>query len=184
MIEAFLAAEEKTNPLLPASYDIIWGTVCFVLLLWLFGRFVLPAFTRVTAERAEKIEGGFERAKQMQAEAAHSRDTYAARLEDAAKEAAAIRVAAQGEGEQIVAEARTRATAEAAAIAARAEAQIRAEREAAVGALRRDVGDLALQLAGRIVEETLQDDARARAAIDRFISELEASAATTEPGTR
>lgn len=177
---SIVAASE--NPLLPATYDIIWGTISFAILLFLFGRFVLPVVSRVTAERVEKIEGGLARASQMQAEAARSREAHQAQLESAAKEAAAIRTAAHGEGEQIVAEARSRAAADAAAIAARAEAQIAAERDAALGSLRRDVGDLAVQLASRIVGESLVDDARARAAIDRFISELEASPAAGGSG--
>lgn len=185
MISALiLAAEEETqNPLLPASYDIIWSTVCFIILLWLFGKYVLPAFKKVVAERSEKIEGGIEKAKQMQDEAKRSKEAYSAQLESVAKEAAAIRTTAQGEGEQIIAAARTEAQAQAAAVAARADAQIAAERDAAVGSLQREVGDLALELASRIVGESLSDDQRARATVDRFIAELEASAAARESGT-
>jgi F-type H+-transporting ATPase subunit b len=179
-----LAAEEGTqNPLLPASYDLIWSTVCFIILLWLFGKFVLPAFKRVTAERAEKIEGGIEKARAMQEEAARSRDAYAARLETATKEASAIRSGAQAEGDQIVAAARNEATAAAAAVAARAEAQLAAERQAVVGSLQRDVGALALELASRIVGESLTDDQRARATVDRFIADLEAQAGTEPAST-
>jgi F-type H+-transporting ATPase subunit b len=174
---AILAAEEDQNPLLPASYDIIWSSVCFVILLWLFGKYVLPTFKRVVAERAEKIEGGLERAAVMQAEAAQTRDAYSAQLETANKEAAAIRTSAQSEGEQIVAAARAEAVEAAAAVTARADVQIQAERDSAVGSLQRDVGTLALDLASKIVGESLTDDARARATVDRFIAELEASAA-------
>lgn len=181
-MNATTIAAESSNPLLPASYDLLWGTVSFVILLWLFGKFVLPTFKQVVAERAEKIEGGIENAKTMQAEAARSRDAYSAQLEAANKEAASIRTAAQSEGEQIVAAARAEAVTAAAAIAARADAQIAAERDAAVGSLQRDVGDLALQLASKIVGESLADDARARATVDRFIAELEATAGS-EPGT-
>lgn len=177
MNATILAAEEASNPLLPASYDLLWGTVSFVILLWLFGKFVLPTFKRVVAERAEKIEGGIEKAEQMQAEAARSREAYSAQLEAANKEAASIRTSALSQGDQIVAAARDEATQAAAAVAARADAQIQIEREAAIGSLQRDVGDLALQLASRIVGESLSDDARARATVDRFIAELEATSA-------
>ena len=180
---ALLAAEEASNPLLPASYDLLWGTVSFVILLALFWKYVLPTFNKVTAERAEKIEGGIEQAKVMQAEAARSRDAYSEQLEAAAKEAAAIRTSAHSEGGEIVNAAKAEAAVAAAAVAARADAQIRAERDSAVGSLQRDVGDLALQLASKIVGESLTDDQRARATVDRFIAELEQSAAGTEPGT-
>ncbi len=97
-----IVASEEPNPLIPAPYDIIWGTLSFVILLVMFWKYVLPTFNKVTAERAEKIEGGIEQAKVMQAEAARSRDAYSAQLEAATKEAAAIRTAAHGEGGEIV----------------------------------------------------------------------------------
>jgi F-type H+-transporting ATPase subunit b len=176
METVIIVASEEPNPLIPAPYDIIWGSLSFFILLFLFWKFVLPRFNELVAERAEKIEGGIARAKVMQEEAARTREAYSAQLESANKEAAAIRTAAQGEGEQIIAAARTEATAQAAAVAQRAEAQIGAERDAAVGSLQRDVGELALQLATKIVGESLTDDARARATVDRFIAELEAAA--------
>ena len=178
-----IVAAGEPNPLIPATYDILWGTISFVILFVMFWKYVLPTFNRVTAERAEKIEGGIEQAKVMQAEAARSRDAYSEQLEAAAKEAAAIRTAAHSEGGEIVNTAKAEAVAAAAAVSARADAQIRAERDAAVGSLQREVGDLALQLASKIVGESLTDDERARATVDRFIAELEQTAAGAEPGT-
>lgn len=170
-----IAAEESSNPLLPATYDIIWGTVSFVILLALFWKYVLPSFNRVSAERTEKIEGGIQNAKRLQAEAERAKASYSEQLEKAAMEAGAIRTHAQSEGEQIVNEARDRARQDADEIAARADAQIQVERDAALGSLQRDVGELALQLASKIVGESLTDDQRARATVDRFIAELEAT---------
>ena len=146
-----------------------------VILLWLFWKYVLPTFNRITAERTEKIEGGIENAKRLQAEADRSKRSYSEQLEKAAMEAAAIRTHAHSEGEQIVNEARDQATRTAADISARADAQIQAERDSALGSLQRDVSELALQLASKIVGESLSDDERARATVDRFIAELEAS---------
>ncbi|HEX6886855.1 MAG TPA: F0F1 ATP synthase subunit B [Candidatus Nanopelagicales bacterium] len=177
MHTAFIVAAEEPNPLVPAPYDIIWGSISFFILLGLFWKFVLPSFNRMVDERAEKIEGGIEQAKVMQAEAARTRDAYTAQLEAANKEAASIRTGAQSEGEQIIAAARAEAAVQAAAVTARADAQIQAERDAAVGSLQRDVGALALELASRIVGESLTDDQRARATVDRFIAELEATPA-------
>ncbi len=182
MSEELLAAEETPSLLLPATYDILWGTVSFLILLWLFGRFVLPSFKRVVAERAERIEGGLENARQAQAEAARTRAAYEERLESATKEAAAIRSAAHTEGDQILAAARSEAVSAADAVAVRAQAQLAAERASVVGSIQREVGDLALDLASRIVGESLADDRRARDTVDRFIAELEASAAAKEAG--
>ncbi|MGB7982250.1 MAG: F0F1 ATP synthase subunit B [Candidatus Nanopelagicales bacterium] len=183
MDTVFIIAAEEPNPLIPASYDILWGTVSFVVLLVMFWKYVLPTFNRIVAERADKIEGGIAKAKVMQAEAAQSREAYSAQLEAAAKEASAIRTSAHSEGEQIVSAARAEAVLTAAAVTARADAQLQIERESALGSLQREVGDLALALASKIVGESLSDDARARATVDRFISDLEAQAAGQGSGT-
>lgn len=186
MTQAALVAAESSenNILLPAAYDILWGTVSFILLFILFRKFVLPPLRKVMAERSEKIEGGIAKAKAMQAEAEASKAQYQQALAQAAQEAAQIRTSAQAEGGQIIADARTQATDLAAGITARADAQIAADRDAAVGSLKSEVGGLAVTLASKIVGETLTDDARAKATVDRFIAELEAAAGSGAGGAR
>jgi len=63
----------------------------------------------VLAQRAEKIEGGIERAEQIQADAQAALARYTAGLSQARGEAARIRAQARAEGEQILAEARSTA---------------------------------------------------------------------------
>jgi F-type H+-transporting ATPase subunit b len=169
------AAEEAAhNPLIPAPADLIWGAVCFVIILALFWWKVLPAMKRLLDERAAKIEGGIERAEQAQREAAAALDKYNAQLAEARAEAARIREQAREDGKRILVEMREQAQAEAARIAAHAQAQIEAERQAAVTSLRAEVGSLAIDLASGVVGESLTDDRRAQALVDRFLAELEA----------
>ena len=52
-------------------------------------------------------------------------------------------------------------------------AQIEAERQQAVTSLRAEVGALATSLAGRIVGESLDDEARQRRVVERFLADLE-----------
>ena len=52
-----------------------------------------------------------------------------------------------------------------------------AERAQAVAALTRQVGELALTLADKVVGEALSDDARVAATVDSFIADLERTAA-------
>ena len=177
VLTALLASEEEPSILLPATADLIWGTVSFVILFFFFWKFVLPAAKKLADERAEKIEGGLARAEKAQAEAASMLKQYQEALAEARTEAAAIRNAAQADRASIVEEARSEAVAAATEVSQRAHAQIAAEQAQVVSGLQREVGALALDLAGRIVGEVLTDDARARAAVDRFIADLEAAAA-------
>jgi F-type H+-transporting ATPase subunit b len=169
------AAEEAAhNPLIPAPADLIWGAVCFAIILALFWWKVLPAVKKLLDERAAKIEGGIERAEQAQREAAAALDKYNAQLAEARAEAARIREQAREDGKRIIVEMREQAQAEAARITAHAQAQIEAERQAAVTSLRAEVGSLAIDLASGVVGESLSDDRRSQALVDRFLAELEA----------
>ena len=75
---------------------------------------------------------------------------------------------------------RERAEAEARRITEAAQAQIEAERQQALTSLRAEVGSLAVELASRIVGESLTDTARQTRMVDRFLADLDDSSA--EPG--
>lgn len=68
---------------------------------------------------------------------------------------------------------REEAQAEARRIVENAHQQVEADRQQAIQSLRTEVGTLATDLAGRIVGESLADDARQRRVVDRFLQELE-----------
>jgi F-type H+-transporting ATPase subunit b len=135
---------------------------------------LLPRISKILAEREDAIEGGLNRADEAQAEAQRVLEQYRAQLEDARHEAARLRSEATEQGAQIIAEMRERATAEARRITDSAQAQIEAERQAALQSLRSEVGALSVELASRIVGESLTDTARQGRMVDRFLEEIEA----------
>ena len=172
-----LAAEgEASNPLLPAIYDIVWSIIPFALVLLLFWRVVLPRLQKTLDERSEAIEGGIAQAESAQAEAKEALEKYNALLADARAEAASIRDQARAEGTQILQEMKTSAQAEADRIAENAQAQIEAERHQAVLSLRKEVGNLALDLASAVVQERLSEDAKAASVVDKLLADLDKEA--------
>ena len=172
-----LAAEggEPNNPLIPAWYDIIWSGLWFLIILLVVWKVALPKLTKMLDERSAAIEGNIAKADEAQKQAEAALEEYTRQLAEARTEAGEIREAAREDGKKIVAEAKDAATSEAARITATAHTQIEAERQTALVSLRSEVGSLALDLAGGVVGETLSDDARATAVVDRFLAELEAS---------
>jgi F-type H+-transporting ATPase subunit b len=68
---------------------------------------------------------------------------------------------------------REQAQTESARIVEHGRVQIEAERQQAVASLRAEVGSLATSQAGRIVGESLDDDARSQRVVDRFLADLE-----------
>lgn len=177
------AAEEEAahNPLLPETADLVWGALCFVVLLAFFWWKVLPAVKKNLDHRAEVIEGGIKKAENAQAEAAAALEKYNEQLSEARAEAGRIREAARADGVKILNELKAQATADAARITASASAQIEAERKSALVSLRAEVGSLAIDLASGVIGESLTDDKRSTALVDRFLADLETSEAAAVP---
>lgn len=171
-----VAAEEgDQNLLLPADYDIIWSAVCFVVIAFVVIRVALPRLNKVLDARSAAIEGNIEKADEAQRQAEAALVEYTQQLADARREAGEIREGARADGKKIIDEARSTAVAEADRIAASAQTQIEAERQSAMVSLRQDVGSIALDLAGNVIGETMNEDAKAQAVVDRFLADLEAS---------
>jgi F-type H+-transporting ATPase subunit b len=172
-----LAAEGPVNPVIPHTSEIILGLVAFLLLLFVVKKFVSPRFEALYEERTAKIEGGIEKAEQAQAEAQRTLEQYKEQLAEARAEAARIRDDARAEGLQIVEELREQAQAESARIVAQGQHQLDAQRAQIVAELRADLGRTAVELASKVVGESLEDDSRRRGTVDRFLNELDAVAA-------
>ncbi|WP_448609865.1 F0F1 ATP synthase subunit B [Geodermatophilus sp. URMC 60] len=172
-----IQAAESANPLLPPVGEIIIGTITFAIAFFVLARFVWPRFEQVFRARREAIEGGIERAETMQAEAKAALEQYRAQLAEARTEAAQIRDQARAEGQQILEELRAQAQEESTRILARGEEQLAASRQQVVNQLRGEIGALAVDLAGRVVGESLEDQARRSGTVDRFLDQLDGMAA-------
>jgi F-type H+-transporting ATPase subunit b len=168
--QIFLA--EEPSPALPHLSELLLGSVSFLLLLFVVWKFAVPRFEKLYAERAAKIEGGIAKAEQAQAQAEQALEQYKAQLAEARAEAARIRDNARFEAEQIKEELRTQAQEESARIVAQGQAQLAAQRSQIVAELRSDLGRMAVDLASRVVGESLEDEARQRGTVDRFLADL------------
>ena len=168
---------DAKNPLFPNVNELVWGTICFAIFAGFLMKYVLPTARKVLDERTRGIEGKLAQAEADRNEAQALLQRYEAQLAEARSEAGRIRTEAQTQRAEIVEEARVEARTEAQRITTAATAQIASERATALAELRRDVGSLAVDLASRIVGESLGDDARQRGTVDRYLAGLEDAAA-------
>ena len=173
----YLAQSGTQNPLVPNLTEVITGLIAFFIVFGVISKLLLPRIQQTLQERTDAIEGGLHRAEEAQAEAARLLDQYKAQLAEARHEASRLREQAKEEGAQIKAELRAQGEAEKQRLVESARAQIDADRQQAITALRAEVGSLSVELASRIVGESLQDEARQRRTVDRFLGELEEQAA-------
>jgi F-type H+-transporting ATPase subunit b len=171
-----LAAEETThNPIVPLWQELVLGTIAFGLLCFVLMKFVFPRMETTFAARVDAIEGGIKRAEDAQAEANQLLEQYRQQLAEARTEAARIRDEARADAEGIRQDVLAKAREESDRIIAAGREQLAAQRESIVRELRAEVGTLAVDLAGRIIGESLADEARSRGTVDRFIAELDAT---------
>src|SRR3954466_13066344 len=181
MIKTLLAeaaTTEKHNPIIPIWQEVIIGAIAFGLLCFVLMKFVFPRMEETFRARVDAIEGGIKRAEAAQAEASQLLEQYRAQLAEARTEAARIRDEARADAEGIRQDVLGKAREESDRIIAAGRDQLAAQRESMVRDLRAEVGTLAVDLAGRIVGESLADEARSRGTVERFISELDAAEST------
>jgi F-type H+-transporting ATPase subunit b len=175
-VTALVPLATAENPLIPPIPELVIGLIAFAIVFGFLAKKLLPNISKVLDERREAIEGGMEKAEAAQAEAQDALEQYRAQLAEARHEAARLRQEAQEQGAALIAEMRAEGQRQREEIVAAGHAQIEADRKAAAAALRHDVGRLATELAGKLVGESLEDNARQSRTIDRFLDSLDESA--------
>jgi F-type H+-transporting ATPase subunit b len=167
-------AEEQKNILLPAMGELIAGTLGFLVVMGFMARYAWPRIKQTLQERTDNIEGKLEQAERDRRQAEELLARRREQLDRARDEAADIVEEGRRRGEGARRDIITKAERDAERIIARGEETVAAERERAMAEVRQDVGQLAVQLAGRIIGENLNQQ-RQQALLDRVIGELTGS---------
>ena len=165
------AAEQEPNPILPAANELIWGTVAFLILLFLMYRTVFPSINQAYKDRRANIEGKLEQAEREREEAEQLLEQYRRRLRDAEDETQRILEEARSNAERVRRDLLAKAEGDAGRELDRARQAIRAERDQAIRQLRNEVGTLAVELATRVVGDSLDRERQLRL-VDEYIDEL------------
>lgn len=147
-------------------------TICNLLILMAgVKHFLFKPVQDVLAKRAKEVEDTYVEAETAKTDAITMQTEYRQRLADAKAEAneivKAANVTAAAQAEQLVDEAQK----EAVALKRRAEQDIETERRKAAIELKGDISELALALAGKVVEKEL-DPSTQQDLIDGFIGDL------------
>jgi F-type H+-transporting ATPase subunit b len=166
---------EGTNPVLPIWQELVVGLLAFGVLFFVLWKFVFPRMEETFRARVDAIEGGIKRAEERQAEAQAMFEQYRRQLTEARTEAAQIRDQARADANGIREDMLAQAREESDRIIAAGREQLDAQRATILREVRAQLGDMAVDLASRIVGESLADEARRRGTVDRFLNELETS---------
>jgi F-type H+-transporting ATPase subunit b len=125
-------------------------------------------------ERQAMIRQQMKDADEAKQRLAEAEKAYQDALKEARAEAAQIRENARAEAQRTIEELRAQAQEESARIVARGEEQLANQRGVIVRELRAEIGTLAVELAEKIIDQRLADDAQVSSTVDSFIAALEA----------
>ena len=183
LAQAEEGAEEvsEAKDLYPAMGELIVGLFAFAVLFFFTWKWVLPRFRQVLEERKDKIQGEMERAETTRTEAEQLQEEYRTQLAGARGDADRIIEEARATADQLRRDLQAKAEEESQATVARAQAEIRAERDRVFQELRAQVGSIAVEIAERIVGQSLDERAHQRL-IDEFIDEVASGASTNGNG--
>jgi F-type H+-transporting ATPase subunit b len=167
------SAEESggADLLLPAPEELIAGLIAFIIIFLVVWKFAVPALNETLQARQDEIKARLKSAEQSKEEAATLLTDYQAQVAGAKDEAAQIVADARDSGEAVKADIVARAEVEAEAIKERGHEEVVAERDRVAADLRRQVADLSLDVAERVVVSNLDAETQ-RVLVDQYIDEL------------
>lgn len=136
---------------------IFWEVISFGVLLFLLYKYAFPGILSMLEEREKKIKDSLDQAERHRSEAERKLREYEAKLAAASKEAEGILTAAKERAQRLMEENEQRLTAEAERIKGDATREIDHERRKAIQEIRAQTTDLALMVAEKVVQRSLND---------------------------
>ena len=170
LVQEVAAASDKEN-LYPHANELVVGLIAFAVIFFFFSKWVLPRMNQVLDDRRQKIQGQLEEAERTRSDADRQLAEYRAQLGNAREESNRIIEEARKTADQLRKDIQDKAEEEARNTVARAQDEIRAERDRVFQELRTQVGEIAVDLAGRVVNKELDTTAHERL-IDEYIDQV------------
>jgi len=136
---------------------IFWEILSFGILLWVLYKYAFPPILETLDTRERKIRESLEQAERHRVEAEHRMQEYEAKLNAASREAEAVLIQAKERAQRLLDENEQRLAAEAERVKGEATREIDQERRKAIQEIRSQATDLALLVAEKVVERSLND---------------------------
>jgi len=163
--------QKAPSPILPATNELIWGGIAFVILFFLLAKFAYPGIKKGMDDRSEKIRTSIDEAEHAKSEASRILEEYQRQLNDARSESARIIEEARQAADRLRQDLKRQAETEVSELRARAQEDIQAQVQRAMADLQARVGELAIELAEKVVERSLDRETNMQL-IENYINQV------------
>lgn len=152
---------------------LFWMLLSFGIVVFVLCKFGFPVIVRMVHKREDYIDRSLAAAKEAQARLANIRQESEQMLQHTRAEQARLLDETRHLCDDLKAQAREAAEAEAAKLRAEAQQAIRQEKEQALRELRAQVADLSVRMAERVLREELKDKEGQLHLIDRLLDDVQ-----------
>jgi F-type H+-transporting ATPase subunit b len=156
----------------PAIGTVFWTTLIFFILFFLLWKFAWGPIMKAVKSREDMIRNSLDSAEKAREEMKVLQADNEAILLKAREERDKIIREARLSTERMLSEAKEKSQSEADAMVKRARELIEREKNSAIAEVKREVAGLAIEVASRVVSETLKSDAEQQKLIERYLEEI------------
>lgn len=164
--------ESNVALVLPEINELIAGIIAFAIVFFFVWKWALPAINKTLEMRQQAIAGQITEAEKVKTEAESLLADYKAQLAEAKSDGDRIIEEARGAAAQMKVDIVAKAEGEASQVLAKAREEANTEKARALADARVQVGEISVDLAGRIVGETLDAEAH-KELVERYLADLE-----------
>ncbi|GAB3313862.1 F0F1 ATP synthase subunit B [Larkinella ripae] len=157
--------------LIPDVGLLFWMVVVFGLLYFILSKFAWKPITESLKEREDDIQKALDMAEKTRIEMAKLQADNQKLLAEARAERDAILRGAKETADRVIAESRDKATQEGKQIIEKAREELQSERQAMIAQVKREVIDLSLEIAEKVLRKELSDQKSQEELVKSLVAE-------------
>ena len=158
--------------LIPSTGLLFWMSLTFLVVLAILWKFGFPVITQMVTERKAFIDDSLKKAHEANERLANLQKEGESILKEAREKQSQILKEAAQTRDAIVEKAQEKAREEGARLINDAKAEIEQEKKAAIADIRKQVAELSVEIAEKVLRENLKGDKAQMDLIDRMLNDV------------
>jgi F-type H+-transporting ATPase subunit b len=163
--------QEAPSLILPATNELVWGSISFAVIVFLLYRFAWPGLKKGLEVRTERIRDDLEEAERAREEAQQVLEQYQTQLNESRQEAGRIVDEARQTADALRHDLQERAEADIAEMRQRAAADVEAAKAQAMADVQAEVARIAIGAAELVVKRSLDRETQTQL-VEDYINQV------------
>lgn len=164
--------ENLPSILTPDLGLLFWMLIAFLVVFGVLAKFGFPAIVNMVDNRKKYIDDSLRKAHEASERLDNIKQECESMLQETREKQAQILKEATATRDIIVEKAQEKAREEGARLLGEAKAEIESEKQAAISDIRRQVAQLSVEIAEKVIRQNLSDDKAQMDLIDRMLDEV------------